>query len=176
MAVAVVAIAAAYITRQRRVANLLRAEGAVIDYRYQYDNWDTERYSRNSDAELHSMLRFVGPDIGSTIVRVSSRGSRDPSRVANLCSKLPKLRLLAIQDCPLSDGDIECFTGLRELRGLYLRGTSITDDAVPTLRTLKHLNVLNVTETSLSDVAIEELRKSLPNTRVRSGPESGSMM
>ena len=167
---AFIAICLHFATKQWRIAAELRAADAVIYYRYQYDNWDDpERYSRNSDAVLHSLLRFAGPDFGSTIVDVSLVGPKDPSRAAELCSKLPNLRLLGIRDCPLSDDDLERFTNLNDLRGLYLRGTSITNESVATLRKFKHLRVLNVTETSLSAVAIDELKSALPNTKIHSG-------
>lgn len=177
IAIALIAICLHFATRQRRIAAELRAADARIYYRYQYENWDDpERYSRNNEAELDSFIHVIGADIGSTIVDVSLSGPQDPPRVAELCSKLPNLRLLAIQDCPLSDDDLTRLTGLNDLRGLYLRGTSITDASVTTLKQLRHLRVLNVTETSLSEEAVAELRKSLPNTRVHSGARNGGMM
>lgn len=166
-----------FATRQLRIAAELRAADARIYYRYQFENWDDpERYSRNSEAELRSFMRVAGPDIGSTIVDVSLSGPEDPARVAELCSKLPNLRRLAIQDCPLTDGDLHRLTGFKDLRGLYLRGTSITDASVASLKQLRRLRVLNVTETALSDEAVAELKMSLPNTRIHSGEHIGGRM
>jgi hypothetical protein len=177
IAIAVIAICFHFATRQRRIAAELRAADAWIYYRYQYENWDDpERYTRNNEAELHGIIRFAGPDFGSTIVDVSLSGPDDPTRAAELCSRLPNLRLLAIQDCPLTDGDLKRLTGLNNLRGLYLRGTAITDASVTALKQLRHLRVLNVTETSLSEDALSELRQSLPNTRIHTGAHSGGRM
>jgi hypothetical protein len=177
IAMALVAICFHAATKQWRIASELRASDAQIYYRYQYDNWDDpERYSRNHELELHPFLRFAGPDFGSTIVSVFLVGPEDPSRAAKLCAKLPDLRLLGIQDCSLSDNDLDGFTDLHDLRGLYLCGTSITDDSVASLGKLKHLRVLNVTETSLSHVAIRELENALPNTKIHSGARIGGRM
>ncbi|TWU59510.1 Leucine Rich repeats (2 copies) [Crateriforma conspicua] len=177
VAIGFIAICLHFATRQQRIAAELRNADARIYYRYQYENWDDpERYSRNNRLELPSLIRFAGPDMVSTIVDVSLSGPEDPSRAAELCSKLPNLRLLAIQDCPLADSDLNQLAGLNDLRGLYLRGTSITDASVATLKELRHLRVLNVTETSLSEEALAELRQSLPNTKIHSGARIGSMM
>ena len=79
IAVALATIGLHTATKQWRVAAELRASDAQIYYRYQYDNWDDpDRYSRNNELELHSFLRFAGPDLGSTIVSVFLVGPEDP--------------------------------------------------------------------------------------------------
>jgi len=177
--IAVVAIAFTYATRQRRIASHLRASDSNIElyYRYQYKDYeDVDHYSLNRDAQLSHALRCVGPDVASTIVKVSSRGSDDPAEIARFSSRLPHLRQLVIQDAPLKDGDLLPIAALSNIRGLYLRGTAITDDAVAILSQLSSLRVLNVTNTSLSPEAIDQLREALPDTRVHAGPSSGGMM
>ena len=177
--IAVAAIALTYATRQRRIASHLRAFDSSVElyYRYQYNDYeDVDHYSLDRDAQLSPALSYFGPDVASTIVKVSSRGSDDPAEIAKFSSRLPHLRQLAIQDAPLKDADLLPIATLSKIRGLYLRGTAITDDAVTILSQLSSLRVLNVTNTSLSPEAIDRLRESLPDTRVHAGPSSGGMM
>jgi hypothetical protein len=174
--VAVLALVIDRQTKQLRSVRQLRALGASVEYRYQYDNFDDiERYSLNVHAPEPVLVAWLGANMTSTVVSLTSSEAKDPSRVAELAARLPRLRTLAIQDCALADDDLRHLTALTELRGLYLRGTSITDSSLSTLRDMRHLRVLNIRGTSLSKDAIQSLKDGLPDTRIHSG-ESGNYM
>lgn len=174
IAVGVLGVTFAIVTKQQRIASQLRKLNVRIEYRYQYDNWeDLNHYSLNGDAELSRVGNLLGPDLASTIVNISSTDSQNPSEIAKLASQLPHLRLLAIQDTALNDEALEYLVDLSELQGLYLRGTAITDASVETLSQMSHLEVLNIQNTNLSDWAIQSLRDALPETRIHTGYSSG---
>jgi hypothetical protein len=177
VAVPIIALLASWQTNQLRVSRQLRAANVLLDYEYQFDDWyDEDRYTRNHDNRLPLLVRLLGPDVASNIVKLRSTQSNDPSHIAVLAAELPKLRTIAIQDCSLTDADLTWFAELTNLRGLHLSGTRITNDAVATLRQLRHLRVLNITNTALSNDAIELLRESLTETRIHTGPrQTGSM-
>ena len=160
--------------KQQRIGAALVSSGASIAYQYQFDNFDDEDgYSRNNDATPPWLARWIGIDYCSPIVKVSSLHADNPSGIAELSARLPKLRTLAIQECGLTDNDLKAFVGLQHLRGLHLRGTHITDGAVQFLDDLKSLKVLNLDDTSLSPAAIDSLRAALPNTRVHHSKSHG---
>ena len=179
VAVAAIAFVLAHATRQARIASQLSAldPNVNFNYRYQYTDFnDLERYSLNGAAPTTTAIDFFGPDVVSSIVHVSSAGAEHPTEIAKLSSRLPRLRLLSIQDTPLRDRDLTPLIRLGKLRGLYLRGTAITDDSVATLSRMRSLQVLNLTNTSLSEAALEQLSRALPDTRIYAGRSSGGMM
>lgn len=177
IAIGIIGVAAALLTKQQRIAGQLRQHNVRIEYQYQYENWsDLNRYSFNGDAELSSIGTFVGPDLASTVVSVSSRNADNPAEIARLASKLPSLRRIAIQDTELRDDELERLSNLQELRVLHLRGTMLTDSSIRTLSLMNQLRVLNLRNTSLSQEAIEDLREALPNTRIHTGATSGGFM
>lgn len=174
LAAAVVAVALGIVTKQRHIASQLRKLNVRIEYRYQYDNWeDLKHYSLNSDAELSGVGELLGPDLASTIVSISSKGSQDPSKIAKLASQLPHMRMLAIVDTALNDEDLKYLVDLSELQCLCLRGTAITDASVESLSQMSHLVILDIENTNLSDDASQSLRDALPDTRLFTGPSRG---
>ncbi len=175
--VAIAAFVLGFVTKQWRVASRLRSLDAELTYLYQYDHWDEpSRYRFEPNATLPGPLQFLGPDIVSTVVRVHSANSPDPATVAELTARLPHIRTVRILDSPLKDEDLLHLKSLTGLRGLHLCGTSITDRSVETLCQLRQLTVLNIRDTDLSERAIEDLKKSLPNTRVHVGKRQSGYM
>ena len=163
--------------RQRNIVAALRNEGATVRYRYQYDPFDPhEKMSSDPDAKPPWLARFIGIDFCSSVVRVSAKGSNDPAEVARLSGRLKKLRSVGIQDCDLKDDDILPLKRLKNLRGLYLRGTSITDKSVRILSAFHGLHVLNVTNTSIAAEGGTALESNLPHCRVHYGKFLGGGM
>ena len=156
---------------QRRSAAALVSVCADFRYQHHYKNYDDEdRFSLDGAAKPPRLAKYTGIDFCSPIVEVSSLHADNPSRIVELATGLPELRLLSIQETDLHDEDLEAVIGLKHLGALYLRRTQITDGAVPLLAILKSLHVLNVQNTGLSSMAIESLRTALPNTRIHQGP------
>ena len=171
VAIALFAILVTVATSQLRIARQLRAEEVRIRYQCNYDNWDDlERYTLNAKAKPPMLVRFFGPDIGSTIVDISATACRNPARVAELSSQLSELRLLSIQECDLADSDLVPLLKLKKLRGLYLRDTKITDASIGVLKQMEQLKVLNLHNTELSSHAVANLQAALPNTKIHHGP------
>lgn len=171
IAITLIALAIGYCSsharKQCRITEELVALGANIKYRYQYDDFeDEEEYSYNHENRQPWLAHFIGIDYCSAVVSVSSFRAEDSARVAKLSSELPSLRLLVIQDAEIHPEDVEQFTRMRNLRGLYLANTSLDDASVPGLSRLTWLQVLNVNNTGLTTKGAKALSAALLNTRV----------
>ncbi len=59
-----------------------------------------------------------------------------------------------IEAAQITDDGVVRLAGLRQLRGLNLRGTRVTDDGLGALRTLDHLTTLDLIETRVTDAGV----------------------
>lgn len=82
-------------------------------------------------------------------------------------SNLPQLRLLSLHGTQLTDAGIPSLTELPNLEVLTLSHTRVTDAGLPPLAKMSKLNDVDLTGTDVTPAGIDNLRRTLPNCRVR---------
>jgi internalin A len=84
---------------------------------------------------------------------------------------LKNLEYLGVGGSPITDQGLSEIAGLSHLKVLRLSKAKISDKCVHDLAKLKSLEYLDISDTAFSASAVEELSKSLPKCRIRSGKE-----
>ena len=74
-----------------------------------------------------------------------------------LLKRLRNLEQIQLQNCPVSDADLQVLADLPKLTGLGLNGTQITDEGVKQLRHLPHLTTLQADNTAVTEAGLKNL-------------------
>jgi hypothetical protein len=103
---------------------------------------------------------------GVNTIDIHIHGSSLTPQGIRQLSGLEGVRSLEVSDCPgLSDDSLQ-FGGFRELRALYLWDLHLTEPGLEKLKALRQLHHLTVDCDGVTRRQLEELRASLPNTRL----------
>jgi hypothetical protein len=93
------------------------------------------------------------------------RGVHDKG-MSNL-SSMTRLQALFVTQTDIGDAGLAPLESLRQLRELHLWRTHITDAGLAHLKGLTQLQKLELSETEVTDGGVKDLRKSLPNCKIR---------
>lgn len=86
--------------------------------------------------------------------------------LAIVLERLVDLKVLALNDCPVTDGGVEAISTSPGIETLLLESTRITDRSIPHLAKLKRLRSLRINKTRVTADGVRRLRESLPKCEI----------
>ena len=84
-------------------------------------------------------------------------------------AKVQQLRYLYLFDTKITDAGLKDVAKLQKLIYLDLSDTQITDESIKQIAKLQQLKELNLMNTKITDAGVAELKKALPNCKIK-GP------
>lgn len=131
------------------IAGLLTVAGLYVRHQRQIAE-EREAFGRLSN--VPGLLIVKGPDGHAH----SAQGALRDELLDDV-ARLHWLKVLTINDCPVTDAGVAKLAGMRSLSAVALSGTKITDAAADTIVTWPNVESLYLDGTGIGDEAVEEI-------------------